>query len=147
LLWASNGTVSRRTFPLFWCVSDYKKLEVWRKAHALALDVHRVATRIRGPDNASLRNQLIRAAMSIPTNIVEGSGQKSGKEFARFIGFALNSASELEYHLLVAHDIGLMSATDFESLSSRTVEMRKMLHGLRNRVLTTPRTPRKPVPA
>ena len=128
-------------------MSDYKKLEVWRKAHALALDVHRMATRIRGADNAALRSQLIRSALSIPTNIVEGTGQKSGKEFGRFIGFALNSASELEYHLLVAHDIGLMSATDFESLSSRTVEVRKMLHGLQNRVLTTPRTPRKPVPA
>ena len=127
-------------------MSDYKKLEVWRKAHALALDVHRVATRIRGSDNASLRNQMIRAAMSIPTNIVEGSGQKSGKEFGRFIGFALNSASELEYHLLVAHDLRMIKVSDFESLSSRTVEVRKMLHGLQNRVMTTPRTPRKPVP-
>jgi four helix bundle protein len=128
-------------------VSDYKKLSVWRKAHALALDVHRVATRIRGSDNASLRNQLIRAAMSIPTNIVEGTGQKSGKEFGRFIGFAVNSASELEYHLMVAHDLRLIGANDFESLTSRTVEVRKMLHGLQNRVSTTPRTPRKKVPA
>ena len=128
-------------------MSDYKKLEVWRKAHALALDVHRIATRIRGSDNASLRNQLIRAAMSIPTNIVEGTGQKSGKEFGRFIGFAVNSASELEYHLMVVHDLRLIGASDFESLSSRTVEVRKMLHGLQNRVLTTPRTPRKQVPA
>jgi four helix bundle protein len=128
-------------------MSDYKKLEVWRKAHALALDVHRIATRIRGSDNASLRNQLIRAAMSIPTNIVEGTGQKSGKEFGRFIGFAVNSASELEYHLMAAHDLRLIGASDFESLSSRTVEVRKMLHGLQNRVLTTPRTPRKQVPA
>jgi four helix bundle protein len=128
-------------------VSDYKKLKVWRKAHALALEAHRVATGIRGSDNASIRSQIIRAAMSIPTNIVEGTGQKSGKEFARFIGFALNSASELEYHLLVARDIRLIRASDFESLSSRTVEVRKMLHGLQNRVLTTPRTPRKQVPA
>ena len=128
-------------------MSDYKKLKVWRKAHALALDVHRIATRIRGSDNASLRSQIIRAAMSIPTNIVEGTGQKSGKEFARFIGFALNSASELEYHLMVAYDLRLIGRSDFESLSSRTVEVRKMLHGLQNRVLTTPRTPRKQVPA
>lgn len=128
-------------------MSDYKKLKVWGKAHALALDVHRVATRIRGADNASVRNQLIRTAMSVPTNIVEGSGQKSGKEFARFIGFAVNSASELEYHLMVAHDLSLIGTSAFESLTSRTVEVRKMLHGLQNRVLTTPRTPRKSVPA
>jgi four helix bundle protein len=128
-------------------VSDFKKLSVWRKAHALTLDVHRVATRIRGSDNASLRNQLIRTAMSIPTNIVEGTGQKSGKEFARFIGFALNSASELEYHLMGARDLRLIGASDFESLTSRTIEVRKMLHGLQNRVISSPRTPRKPVPA
>jgi four helix bundle protein len=53
-------------------VSDFKRLKVWRKAHSLALSVRRVARNIRGADNASLRNQLIRAAMSIPTNIVEG---------------------------------------------------------------------------
>jgi len=128
-------------------VSDFKKLKVWRKAHALALDVHRIATRIRGSDNASLRNQMIRAAMSIPTNIVEGTGQKSGKEFARFIGFALNSASELESHLMFARDLLLIGANDFESLVSRTVEVRKMLHGLQNSVLTLPRAPRKQVPA
>ena len=124
-------------------MSDYKKLEVWRKAHALALDVHRVATRIRGSDNASLRNQLIRAAMSIPTNIVEGTGQKSGKEFARFIGFAVNSASELEYHLILAHDLRVIGTSDFESLTSRTVEVRKMLHGLRKTVMSSPRTPQR----
>ena len=128
-------------------MSDFKKLEVWRKAHALALDVHRVATRIRGSDNAPLRSQMIRAALSIPTNIVEGTGQRSGKEFGRFIGFALNSASELDYHLIVARDLRLIGATDFESLSSRTVEVRKMLHALQNTVLTTPRTPRRQVPA
>jgi four helix bundle protein len=128
-------------------VSDFKKLKVWRKAHALALDVHRIATRIRGSDNASPRNQMIRAAMSIPTNIVEGTGQKSGKEFARFIGFALNSASELKSHLMFARDLLLIGANDFESLVSRTVEVRKMLHGLQNSVLTLPRAPRKQVPA
>ena len=85
--------------------------------------------------------------MSIPTNIVEGTGQKTGKEFGRFIGIALNSASELEYHLLVARDLGLIGVSDSEALSSRTVEVRKMLHGLQNRVLSTPRTPRKQVPA
>jgi len=96
-------------------VSDFKKLKVWRKAHALALDVHRIATGIRGSDNAGLRNQMIRAAMSIPTNIVEGTGQRSGKEFARFIGFALNSATELESHLMLARGLQLIDANDFES--------------------------------
>jgi four helix bundle protein len=118
-------------------VSDFKKLEVWRKAHALALNAHRVATRIRGSDNVSLRSQILRAAMSVPTNIVEGSGQKTGKEFGRFLYIALNSASELEYHLIVARDIHVISLGDFDSLSAQATEVRKMLYGLRNRVIST----------
>jgi four helix bundle protein len=127
-------------------VSDFKKLKVWRKAHSLALSVRRVATTIRGPDNASFRNQLARAAMSIPTNIVEGTGQKTGKEFARFLTIALNSASELEYHLMMARDDQIISGSEVKSLSSRTIEVRKMLHGLQNAVLASPRTPKKHVP-
>jgi four helix bundle protein len=127
-------------------VSDFKKLKVWRKAHALALNVHRVATRIRGSDNAALRRQMVRAAMSIPTNLVEGAGQ-SGLEFARFISISLNSTSELEYHLIVARDMRAIPISDFRSLSSQAIEVRKMLYGLRNRVMVLPRTPRNKVPA
>ncbi|MGZ3467715.1 MAG: four helix bundle protein [Gemmatimonadaceae bacterium] len=127
-------------------MSDFKRLKVWRKAHSLALSVRRVARSIRGADNVSLRNQLIRAGMSIPTNIVEGTGQKTGKEFARFIGIALNSASELEYHLMMARDDRVIKTNDVESLLSRTIEVRKMLHGLQNAVLASPRMPKKPVP-
>jgi four helix bundle protein len=128
-------------------VSDFKKLKVWRKAHALALNVHRVATRIRGSDNAALRRQMVRAAMSIPTNLVEGAGQQSGLEFARFISISLNSTSELEYHLIVARDMRAITVSDFKSLSSQAIEVRKMLYGLRNRVMVLPRTPRNKVPA
>jgi len=111
-------------------VSDFKNLKVWRKAHALALNVHRVAVRIRGAEFASLRGQMIRAAFSIPTNVVEGNGQESPQQFARFVRFSLNSTSELEYHLIVARDARAITATDFDSLSSQTIEVRKMLYGL-----------------
>ena len=74
--------------------------------------------------------------MSIPTNIVEGAGQRSSGEFARFVRFALNSTSELEYHLIVARDYQAISPTDFDSLSSQTIEIRKMLHGLHRALVT-----------
>jgi four helix bundle protein len=128
-------------------VSDFKNLKVWRKAHALALNVHRGATLFRGSDNAALRNQLLRAAMSIPTNIVEGTGQRSGKEFARFLDIALKSTSELEYHLIIARDVGAISLNDCESLSAQTIEVRKMLYGLRTRVITSRPKPASSVPA
>jgi four helix bundle protein len=127
-------------------VSDFRNLEVWRKAHALALNVHRVATRIRGSDNGLLRNQILRAAMSIPANIVEGTGQRSGKEFGRFLEIALKSASELEYHLILAREIKAISLSDFESLSAQTIEVRKMLYGLRTKVIASPRRTKRDVP-
>lgn len=80
--------------------------------------------------------------MSIPTNIVEGRGQTSPREFARYLRIAVNSASELEYHLITGRDIGVISKADFLSLLSQLIEVRKMLHGLLNhiRVPTPPDT-------
>jgi four helix bundle protein len=72
--------------------------------------------------------------MSIPTNIVEGRRQESEKEFARFLRIALNSGCELEYHLIVARDIGVMSEGDSQSLLADAVEVRKMIHGLLNKI-------------
>jgi four helix bundle protein len=135
-----------KLIPFYWGMSDFKKLAVWRKAHTVALNVYGLASKIRGPDNASLRNQTVRAAFSIPTNIVEGAGQQSRKDFARFISIALNSTSELEYHLIVLRDVRIIVESDFQSLSAQTIEVRKMLHGLRSRVVSTPRLSRQDAP-
>jgi four helix bundle protein len=111
-------------------VADFKKLQVWQKAHALALDAHRVATGIRRSQDLSLRSQIIRAAMSIPANIVEGRRQESEKQFARFLRIALNSGCELEYHLIVARDIHAISDVDADRLLKQVIEVRRMIHGL-----------------
>jgi four helix bundle protein len=115
-------------------VSDFKKLQVWVKAHALSLAVDRITTRIRGSKYSSLRSQIFRAATSIPANIAEGRRQSSEKEFARFLRYALNSASELEYHLILAHDTKVISENDFISLVDQTITVRKMLYGLLKRL-------------
>jgi four helix bundle protein len=112
----------------------FAKLQVWQKAHALSLAAHAVAGKMRGPENAALRSQLTRAAFSIPTNIVEGRGQRSDREFSRFLRIAVNSGSELHYHLIVAHDRKLISDREFVSLRDQTTQVRKMLHGLLKRV-------------
>ena len=131
----NDGGRFRRYDSLF-LMGDFKKLKVWRKGHALALNVHRVTSRIRGSQHAGLRNQMIRAAMSIPTNVVEGNGQRSSADFSRFVRFALNSSSELEYHLIVARDIRVINSSDFASLSAQNIEVRKMLHGLIRYLMT-----------
>lgn len=122
-------------------MSDYRKLQVWRKAHALALDAHRAAARIRGSQYAPFRSQIIRSALSIPANIVEGREQKSEAGFGRFLRIALGSASELEYHLTAAHDIQAISKSECESLSNQIMEVRRMLHGLIRRLEQGARDP------
>ena len=77
--------------------------------------------------------------MSIPANIAEGRRQKSEKDFGRFLGYALNSSSELEYHLIVARDTKAMGESDFVSLISQTITVRKMLYGLLKRLSTPDR--------
>jgi four helix bundle protein len=121
-------------------MSDFKKLRVWQTAHALSLHVHRVTTRIRNPQFASLRSQAFRAAMSIPANIAEGRRQTSDAQFARYLSYALNSASELEYHLIVARDTRLISEDEFATLAAQTISVRKMLYTLIKRLpLTKPK--------
>ncbi len=111
-------------------MGEFSKLHVWRKAHALALNVHRVATGIRRSDHRSLRTQMIRAAMSIPANIVEGRGQASDREFCRFLRYAVHSSSELEYHIVMGRDIRAINLSDSKSLLDQVIEVRRMLYGL-----------------
>ncbi|MFN2638023.1 MAG: four helix bundle protein [Gemmatimonadaceae bacterium] len=111
-------------------MSDFKRLRVWGKAHSLTLNAHRLASSMRGAQNAALRSQIVRAAMSVPANIVEGREQSSERDFVRFLRYALASTSELEYHLIVAKDIRAIDEADFRATLSQVVDVRKMLHGL-----------------
>ena len=115
-------------------MADFKKLKVWQKAHALTLCVDRSSKRIRGSQYLSLRNQMFRAAASIPANIAEGRRKTSEKEFARFLGIALGSASELENHLILARDTDAIEEDEFVSLVDQTITVRKMLYALLKRL-------------
>ena len=128
-------------------MADFKKLKVWQKAHALSLSVDRACRQIRSVHYASLRSQMFRAAMSIPANIAEGRRQTSDKQFSRFLGYALNSASELEHHLIVARDVKIIPESDFVSVISQTITVRKMLYGLLRRLsISEPESTRKRSP-
>jgi four helix bundle protein len=111
-------------------VSDFRKLRVWENAQAIAVEAHRIAESMHGARSAGLRDQLSRAAMSVPSNIVEGSAHSSPREFARFLQYAIASVSEVEGHLQLGRDLDLVSHQDFASLHRRIVDERRMLHGL-----------------
>ena len=115
-------------------MQNFKKLQVWQKAHALTLGIDRASKKIRGSQYASLRNQIFRAAASIPANIAEGRRQKSQRDFGRFLSIALSSSSELEYHLILARDTNNMPENEFILLVGQTITVRKMLYALLKRV-------------
>ncbi len=77
-----------------------------------------------------LINQIRRAAVSIPTNIAEGCGKSGDADFSRYLQIAMGSSSELEYLLLLAHDLAYLPDETFQSLSSQLIEIRKMLNTL-----------------
>ncbi|MFL5500790.1 MAG: four helix bundle protein [Gemmatimonadaceae bacterium] len=117
-------------------MSDFKKLHVWQKAHALSLSVDRTCKCIRASQYSSLRNQIFTAALSIPANIAEGRRKTSEKEFVRFLRISVSSASELESHLIFAHEAKVITEAQFISLISETIRVRKMLYALIKRVLS-----------
>ncbi|HZO17879.1 MAG TPA: four helix bundle protein [Gemmatimonadaceae bacterium] len=112
---------------------DFHGLKVWHKAHALTLDVYRETSHALRRDR-SLAAQARRAAGSVSANIVEGCGGSSEAELGRFLHFALKSAVELEYHLLLAHDLGYLPQHRYEKLRSATLEVKRMLTGLLKRI-------------
>jgi four helix bundle protein len=115
---------------------DYHRLQVWKKSHAVAVAVHRLTKRIPRGHNAELINQMQRAALSIPSNIADGSCRPTDRDFARYLGIALASASELEYHLEFAADTELIDRALSEARRADVVEIRKMLVGLIRRMRT-----------
>ena len=87
---------------------------------------------------------MFRAAASIPANIAEGRRQESEKEFGRFLRYALNSASELEYHIILARDTKAIPEDDCISLLDQTITVRKMLYALLKRLSSDGSKPNAP---
>jgi hypothetical protein len=104
-------------------MSDYRDLVVFHKAHAMAKSANKLAISIRSSDYRSLRAQLIRSANSVPTNIVEGSGQESAKDFIRFLRYSVNSANET----VVGHFGTPFCCTHHPSAFAVVVEIRSEL--------------------
>ena len=114
---------------------DFRHSRAWQRAHALSIATHRLARDFGREGNARLRSQLVSATHSIATNIVEGCGAVTHKEFARFLDISIKSANETEYHLLTSHDLSLISDADWEKYSRETIEIRKMVYAYRVAIL------------
>jgi len=135
LLLKSKGSGLATPWPHVRRMIDFTHLKVWQKAHVLTLDVYRATNGDLRRDR-SLASQARRAAASVTTNIVEGCGTTSQSELARFLQIALSSAIELEYHLLLSHDLTYLEQARYERLRSQVQEIKRMLTGFLRTVRT-----------
>ena len=108
-------------------MKDFRKLLVWDKAHQLTLAIYHVTATLPREETYGLVSQMRRAASSIPSNIAEGCGRDGDAELSRFCVLARGSASELEYQLLLSRDLKLIQSQDYEQLTQQTVEIKRML--------------------
>jgi four helix bundle protein len=115
-------------------MQSYKQLRVWQRAHALTLAVYRLATDFPADERFGLCSQLRRAAVSVPTNIVEGSKRHTNADYARFLNIAEASLAETEYLLLLASDLGYLSNDAHPPIAAEIDEVARMLHALRTKI-------------
>ena len=108
---------------------DFRRLEVWKKSHLLTLAVYKATSSFPQSELFGLTSQIRRASASIPANIAEGCGRSGEKELVRFLNIAMGSASELEYHLLLAHDLSLLDTPIYSSLARDVIQVKRMLGG------------------
>ncbi len=109
-------------------MKDFHTLKVWEKAHVLTLAIYKATELFPKQEMYGLTSQIQRAAVSIPTNIAEGCGKDSDAELKRYFLIAMGSSSELEYLLLLAHDLGYLVDDSYQEKYIALVEIRKMLN-------------------
>lgn len=115
-------------------MQSFRDLKVWQKAHELTLAVYRATASFPREELYGLTSQLRRAAASVPANLAEGRCRRSDREFGRFVAIALGSASETEYHLLLARDLGFLNPVPHETLTEQVEEVERMLSVLYDRL-------------
>ena len=108
---------------------DFRELKVWEKAHQLTLAIYRATAVFPKEEMYALTSQTRRSCASIPANIAEGCGRSGEPELARFFQIAMGSASELEYHLLLARDLGFLKSSAYDQLAADVTEVKRMLTG------------------
>jgi len=122
-----NGTLSCRSF---WegSLRNFRELLVWQKAHELSLEVYKATKGFPADERFGLTAQLRRAVTSVASNIAEGCGRGSDKDFARFLSMAAGSASEVEYQILLARDLGYLTGDDYGRLDTHVNEVKRILN-------------------
>ncbi|MGA2903250.1 MAG: four helix bundle protein [Candidatus Korobacteraceae bacterium] len=111
-------------------MKDFRQLKVWDKAHALTLGIYRATSDFPREELFGITSQMRRSSASIAANLAEGCGRTGDGDFHRFLSTAASSAVELEYFLLLARDLNLVSIDTYDQLRDRVLEVQRMLASL-----------------
>ena len=115
-------------------MQDYHKLTVWTKSLDLVKDIYQITTAFPKTESYGLSNQIQRAAVSIPSNIAEGSAKTSNKDFARFLEMSIGSLFELETELIIVLNLKYIDSMVFEDIQNKIIELQKMITGFKNKL-------------
>src|SRR5215813_5995468 len=115
-------------------MKDFREFKVWKKAHELVLAIYRATETFPKHEMFGLVSQIRRCGSSIPANIAEGCGRLGNSELHRFLQIACGSANELEYHFLLAKDLGYLPEDKYRGLDSELAEVKRMLVALTRKV-------------
>ena len=110
---------------------NFKELKIWQKSRNFVKDIYLLTQKFPDGEKFGLISQIRRAAVSIPSNIAEGSGRNSKNEYAHFVDIANGSAFEIETQLYIANDLGYISQQEFENILIQLQEIEKMLYNFR----------------
>jgi len=113
---------------------DFRTLTVWEKAHRLALSTYQLTRTFPKEELYGISAQVRRASVSVAANIAEGCGRTGNGEFQRFLSVAMGSAREVEYLLLLCHDLGLIATESYKDVNGQGVEVQRMLGSLIRKV-------------
>ncbi len=117
-------------------MQDYRKLQIWQRSHRVTLAIYKVTASFPDDEKFGLVSQMRRSAASVPTNIAEGSGRGSNADFVRFLYIAMGSSAELDYQLLLSHDLGFIEEKDYTQISTELTEIHRMLNGFISKLKT-----------
>jgi len=114
---------------------NYRNLILWQKAIDLCVEIYKLTAKFPVEERYGLVSQMRRSAVSIPSNIAEGAGRNSNKEFIHFLAIAKGSSNELETQLTVSQKLGFVSDTELESTLIRIDEVQKMNFSLQQKLM------------
>ncbi|MGQ8338789.1 four helix bundle protein [Sunxiuqinia sp. A32] len=111
-------------------IKNYKRLKVWEKSIELVVDIYRITESFPNSEQYGLISQVRRCSVSVPSNIAEGAGRQSEKEFNHFFNIAKGSTNELETQLIISQRLKFITEDDFNDCITKIEELQKMISGL-----------------